>query len=195
MEDSQKITEQGNEVLIEEMLRGADKADLPSDLTNNPVINRGDATLEAPMTVKEITDAGRVWIWDTRTYLRAPCLGYMLTTKLHFKREDGSFRWTTRDPGKKPTRGSVKCLLHPETENREHFNELGFRICKKDNVTNPYQLKQHMIKKHPQEWAAIEEEKRERERQEDRELQKLLLSRQAEKPPVYVSAKDKQKEK
>ena len=186
---------QNNEALIEEMLRGADKANLPSDLTNNPVINKGDATLEAPMTVKEITEAGRVWIWDTRTYQRAPCLGYMLTTKLRFKREDGSFRWTTRDPGKLPMRGSVRCLLHPDSENREHFNELGFRVCKKDNVTNPYQLKQHMIKKHPQEWAAIEEEKRERERQEDRELQKLLLSRQAEKPPVYVSDKDKQKEK
>jgi len=185
VEDSQKDT-QSNEALVEEMLRGTNRVELPSDLKNNPVINKGDATLEAPMTLNKITDAGRVWIWDTRTYEKAPCLGYMLPAKLRLRRDDGSFRWTTNDPGKKPARGSIKCLLHKDSPDRKRFDELGFRTCPKDNVTNPYQLKQHMMKKHPQEWAAIEEERKERERQEDRELQRLILSGQAEKPPLYV---------
>jgi predicted nucleic acid binding AN1-type Zn finger protein len=38
-----------------------------------------------------------------------------------------------------------------------------------------------MIKKHPEEWAAIEEERKERERKEDRELQRALLQMQMSK--------------
>ncbi len=194
MEDSQtKTIEQENESLIEEALRDAKKTELPSSLTKDPVIHKGDETLEAPMTVKEISSAGYVWVWDSRTFVKIPILYYMLPSKLRLKRKDGSFRFTTIDPKRKPKRGTVKCLLHKDGENRAHYDKLGFRVCPKDNITNEYQMKQHMHKKHPQEWKAIEDEKKDRERQEDRALQKLILGKVAEeKPPVYVSDKDKQ---
>ncbi len=176
MEDSQQ--EQQNEALIEEMLQDAKKTEIPSDLTTNPIIHRGDETLQVPMTVKEISSAGYIPIWDTRTYEKAPVLYYMAPAKLRQIRPDGSRRFTTVDPGKLPKRGTIKCMLHAEGENRGHYDTLGFRVCRKSNITNPYQLKQHMIKKHPQEWAAIEEERKERERQEDRALQRLLLTSQ-----------------
>jgi len=179
MEDTQN-----NEAMIEEVLRGKEEVD---GSTGDVAANMSP--------VKELANAGYVWIWDTRTYERVAVLSYMLPTKLRFRREDGSFRWTTNDPGKKPKRGSIKCLLHKDSPDREHFDGLGFRACPKTNITNPYQLKQHMVKKHPQEWAAIEEERKERERQEDRELQRLILAGQVpkEKPPLYVSDKDKKK--
>ena len=120
----------------------------------------------------------------------------MLPSKLRTRRKDGSFRFTPIDPKQKPKRGTVKCLLHKDSENRAHYDKLGFRVCPKDNITNEYQLKQHMNKKHPQEWKAIEDEKKDRERQEDRELQKLILGKVVEaKPPLYVSEKDKEKTK
>lgn len=183
-EDTQnKQIEQGNEALIAEMLRDAEakKAELPSELTKNPVVHKGDATLEAPMVLKEITSAGYVYVWDTRTFEKFPVLYYMLAQKLRSRRPDGSFRFTTNDPKQEPVHGVIKCMLHPDGENRSHYDGLGFRTCKKSNITNHYQLTQHMKRKHPQEWAAIEEERKEKERQEDRTLQKLLLASQANK--------------
>lgn len=183
LQTKDKTIEQGNEALIAEMLRDAKVIDVPSDLTANPIIHKGDSTLQAPMTVKEISSAGYVQVWDTRTFEKAPVLYYMLPAKLRQRRPDGSFRFTTVDPGELPKRGSIKCMLHAEGENREHYDTLGFRVCRKSNLTSPYQLKQHMMKKHPQEWAAIEEERKEKERQEDRALQRLLLTSQMPKEP------------
>lgn len=166
------------EAIIQEMLSKAPRTDIPGGLNEQPVIHRGDKELEAPMTVHEIKSSGYVFVWDTRTYDKIPILYYMLPQKLRQRREDGSYRFTTVDPKKQPRRGTIKCLLHPNSPDRGHYDELGFRVCKKSNINNQHQLKQHMIKKHPQEWRAIEDERKEKERQEDRELQRLLLGRQ-----------------
>jgi hypothetical protein len=192
---------QGNEALIQEMLRDAQKATVPSE-TESPIIHRGDGELDAPMVVKEVSNAGYVWVWDTRSYEKIPVLSYMLAQKLRQKRPDGSYRFTTTDPKKLPIRGTIKCLLHPDRPEREYYNGLGFRTCQKSNLTNDYQLKQHMRKKHPQEWAAIEEYRKEKERAEDRALQKLLLEQRStpveapvETPPLYVSEKPRPRKK
>jgi hypothetical protein len=184
-EDTQKETPEAleNEALIQQMLRDAKKVELPSELTSNPVIHKGDETLAAPMTVKEVSSAGYVYVWDTRTFERIPIIYYMLPSKMRQKRDDGSFRFTTNDPGRLPKRGTLKCMLHPDSPNRAHYDELGFRVCKKSNLTNQYQLKQHMIHKHPQEWATIEEERKEREKEEDRALQRLILARAVGETP------------
>jgi hypothetical protein len=191
---------QDNEALIQEMLRTSQKAELPSELAFNPVIHKGDESLVAPMTVKEISSAGYVWVWDTRTFDKVPVIYYMLPSRLRQRRIDGSFRFTTIDPKQLPKRGTIKCMLHPESENRRHYNELGFRTCDKSNLTNAYQMNQHMIRKHPQEWKTIEGERLERERLEDRQLQRAILqgmSGKQEAPttdaPLYISEKDKTK--
>lgn len=170
-----EATQTENETLIAEMLRDAQKAEIPSELKESPVLHKGDEILDAPMTVKELKDAGHVYIWDSRTGDRIPVLYYMLGQKLRVKREDGSYRFTTKDPGIRPVRGTWKCMLHPDGENRKSYDGLGFRSCKKSNITNQFQLKQHMIKKHPQEWKAIDDEIKERERQEDRQLQRAMI--------------------
>jgi len=203
MTNEDRQSEQGNDALIQEMLRDAQPANLPSDLKEHPVLHSGDETLAAPMTVKELSGGGYVWVWDTRTYDKIPILTYMLPSKLRSRRPDGSFRFTTANPGKLPKRGTVKCLLHQDTENRQHYDELGFRTCAKCNITNQYQLQQHMKKKHPQEWEAIELERMATERKEDRELQKLLVKGATPKAllpkdplleaPLYVSDKKKYK--
>ena len=184
-----------NEAMIQEMLRDAKKVEIPSELMDNRVIHKGDGTLESPMVVRHISSAGYVYVWDSRTFEKIPILYYMLAKKMRLRRKDGSYRFTTVDPKQLPKRGAVLCMLHKDAENREHYNGLGFRVCPKENITNLYQLKQHMLKKHPQEWAAIEEERKESERQEDRALNRLLLQSQVTKPPLYVSKKDKEKSK
>ncbi|KKN74734.1 hypothetical protein LCGC14_0387760 [marine sediment metagenome] len=196
MEDTQTTT-QDNESLIQEALRDAKLVDLPSELKANPVIHRGDTELDAPMTVKELSSAGYVYVWDSRTGERAPVLYYMLPSILRRRREDGSFIWTTNNPGITPKRGTHKCLLHKDNPNREEYDKMGLKTCRKSNIINAFEVKQHMSKKHPKEWEAIEDQRKERERQEDRSFQKSLYEavggktteKAEEKPPVYVSDK------
>jgi hypothetical protein len=169
-----QTTDQEQEALIQEMMRGVETHELPGDLSRNPVIHRGDAEQPAPMVVNTISSAGYVYMWDTRTFAKIPVLRYLLEKKLRQRREDGSFRFTTIDPRRPMVQGSIKCILHPDNENRKHFNELGFRSCPKNNITNQYQLERHMALKHKQEWAAITAEKTLRERDEDRKIQQDL---------------------
>lgn len=168
-------TLQNNESLIQEALRDAKLVEVPSVLKDDPVVHRGDETLEAPMTVKELSSAGYVYVWDTRTFERAPVLYYMVAAKLRERRPDGSFIWTTNDPGKLPKRGTHKCLLHPDSPKRAEYDSMGLRTCKKSNIINDFEVKQHMMKKHPKEWQAIEDVRKEAERQEDRKLQQLMV--------------------
>jgi len=177
MEDTQN-----REALIQEMLRTAKKTDIPTGLQD--VIHKGDEELGAPMTVHEIKSSGYVYVWDTRTFEKVPILYYMLPSKLRQRREDGSYRFTTVDPKKMPYRGAIKCLLHTDSPSRKHYDELGFRTCPKSNISNQHQLKQHMLKKHRQEWETIEDERKDRERQEDRELQRALLGGKVEKAKI-----------
>ena len=167
------------EALIAEMLRDAQKTNLSSALDKEPIIHRGDVELPAPMVVNKMTSAGHVFVWDSRTYQKAPVLYYMLPQILRQRRQDGSYRWTVTDPGKEPRRGTHRCLLHKDDPNRQHYSELGFAVCPKDNLANPYQVTRHMQLKHKAEWAAIEAEKKEKERQEDRALQQYLVAQAA----------------
>ena len=200
MEDTQQPTELSEQdALIAEMLRDAKGVDLPSELAQNPVIHKGDGDLPAPMTVTELKSGKYFYIWESDTGEKVPCLGYMLGQKLRQRLPSGKFRFTTTDPGIKPRRGTIKCMLHLEALNQAEYNELGFRTCKKSNITNQYQLEQHMKKRHPQEWEAIENARKTKERAEDRELQRMLVTSVAskqvstEEAPLYVKNKDKQK--
>ena len=194
-EDTQrKQVDPDREKLIAEMVRDTEstKVELPSEIAPKTVLNPDDK--EAPPTiVRTISSAGYVYVWDSRTYVKVPVLYYMLPQILRQRRQDGSYRFTVNDPGELPKRGTLKCLLHRDSPNRVHYDELGFRICKKENITNPYQVTQHMKSKHKAEWAAIEEEKKERERLEDREAQRLLIGAVAgkvEKPEPVVSIEE-----
>ncbi|KKM30272.1 hypothetical protein LCGC14_1566150 [marine sediment metagenome] len=188
---------QDNEALILEMLRDAKDTDVHSELESNLVIHKGDETLEAPMTIKEMTNAGYKSVWNTETREWAPVLSYMLPGVLRQKRPDGKFMWTTAQPTKPPDRGTLKCLLHEDSPGREEFNRMGLRVCGKSNITNEFEVKQHMMMKHSKEWKSIEDGRLERERQEDRTYQKTLIEAiggREEKAPLYVSKKDREKE-
>ncbi len=195
---TEKDTLQDNESLIAEQLRDAKFVDMPSELKKEPVLHRGDEELDAPMTVKELTSAGYVYVWDSRTYKRAPVLYYMLPSILRRRRDDGSFIWTTNNPHKPFKGGRMKCLLHKDSPDRAEYDKMGFRTCKKSNIINAFEVKMHMQKKHSKEWNAIEDMRKERERQEDRSFQKTLYEAVGGKKtvgtseaPLYVSDKDK----
>ena len=194
------LTADENEVLIADMIRGSNKVENPEEST---VLHKGDEDLPAPMVARKISGPKRLYVWNTRTYEKVPILYYMLGQKLRQRRLDGSLMFTGINPGKPFKMGEVKCHLHPSNENRAHYDDMGLKECKKENIINVHQLRLHMLKKHPQEWAAIEEERKDKEKQEDRDFQRNLLTRttpevnkveeKKEKAPLYVSKKDKEK--
>lgn len=82
--------------------------------------------------------------------------------------------------------GARKCLLHPEHPDREWLDGIGLagKFCMnptggkpggKENIPNEYEQRLHMERSHRQEWKTIQEAKVERDRQEDRALQRAQM--------------------
>jgi hypothetical protein len=158
---------------MEEMLRNATVAPEPGELKKGQLLPDGNKQL--PGGVIELKSAGYVKIYDTLTGEESTVNRNMLPSKLKQTRPDGSFIFSTRQSSK-PTRGTFKCLLHPDNPNRKHYSELGLLVCPKANLTAPHQVKLHMMHRHKTEWDTIENERIEKERQEDRSLQKAILT-------------------
>lgn len=177
MEDT--LTAENNEAMVAEMLRSAKGIELPSDLKQNPVIHKENEELPARMVVSELQSGKYFWIWETDSHEKVPCLGYMLQQKLRQHLPSGKPRFTLTNPGILPKRGSLKCLLHQDSPDRDTHDEMGFATCPKSNITNRHQLEMHMRKRHKQEWEAIENDRLSKEREEDRTLQRLLLANAA----------------
>jgi hypothetical protein len=163
----------------------------------------GETNVELEAQTAKVESAGYVKIYDTKTGEMSLCNRNMLTHHLKKRRPDGSIVFTTIRPKFAPKRGQLKCLLHPDSPNRQHYDEMGLAVCKKSNITSPYQVIRHMQKRHKVEYGTIKEEEarlekqRERaERQEDRKLQAELLKgvskpASTEEAPLYVSEKKK----
>ncbi len=168
MEDNQK--------LIEEMMRDAEKADEPGTFRPGRVINQGDDDLSSPMVAMKLKSAGHTPIYDTHTGDRSITNNNMLLAQLKKTRPDGSNVFATVKPKVLPHRGTLECMLHKNNVNRDHYNFLGLPECPKSNLTNPLQVKRHMQKRHKVEWQTLEEERIAREKQEDRDFQRSVIS-------------------
>jgi hypothetical protein len=181
MEDS-KVD---NEALIAEMLQMANEAEKVDELKDmERVIHQGDSEIPSPMTLSYLKSAGYCYVYDTQTGERSECNLNMLKKQLEKKRPDGSRVFTITKPSVKPRQGTYKCMLHADDPNRAHYDDLGFPVCRKANLTSPFQVKRHMQKRHKVEWSAIEDERHEAERQEDRKLQESLITKVASLAPA-----------
>ncbi len=164
-----------NAQLVEEMLRRAEKAEEPGELAKNRVIHKGDGDVPTPMVVTELKSAGYVKLWNVKTGEMSLTNRNMLKSQLSKKNEDGTFVFTTIEPAVKLFRGTSKCMLHPDGPNRAAYDEMGFPICPKSNLTSRYQVRRHMQKRHPSVWEALEEDRKEKERDEEKKLRHSLL--------------------
>ena len=176
---------------IEEEMKNAEEAGEPGELKGKQILHKGDEELPSPMMATEIKSAGYVYIYDTKTGDRSLCNRNMLLQHLKKKREDGSIVFTTKDPGFRPPQGELKCMLHPKSPDRKHYDELGLPTCSKDNLKSRFQVIRHMQKRHKMEWLTIEQERVDTEKAEDREFQRQLMNKAIGEAPLYVSDKKK----
>ena len=180
-----------NDTKIEEMARKSDVAEEPGAALLDDVIQKGD--VETPSTGgMKITSAGYTWVYDTKTGVPSKINNNNLMAVLRKKWSDDSYVFGIKQTVK-PKFGEFKCLLHSNDPNRSHYDDIGLAICPKDNLASPYQVRRHMLKKHKTEWDAIEQERIDTEKKEDREFQRMLISKATSEAPLYVSNKDKGK--
>ena len=156
---------------IEQQMRDASAAEEPGSLKVNQNIE--SSTKLAPGVI-QLKSAGYVWIYDTVTGEPSKVNRNMLATKLKQVRPDGSFVFDVIQRVK-PFRGTFKCMLHPDSPERAHYDALGLPTCFKSNLTAPFQVERHMQKRHKQEWATINSEVEKREKEIDRALQRRIL--------------------
>ena len=142
----------------EEMLR-ATKAPEPGDLKVGSTVKSEEDKKLPHLTVNELTSAGWSYIWNTETGDRSLVNNNMLLQKLKLSRPNGSRVFATVNPNIKAVRGYNKCWLHADDPNRELYNSMGLPVCPKSNITSPFQVRQHMMKKHKEEFAAIEQQR------------------------------------
>jgi len=178
--------------ILESMIKEAEAAPEPGELKQAQVLDNGKGD-NAPVVAKELTSAGYVYIYDTRTGDQSKCNRNMLLQHLKKKRPDGSTVFTLTDPKIPQKGGTFKCFLHPEDTNRARYDDMGLAVCKKSNLASKFQRNRHMQKRHKMEWETIEHERLEAEKIADREFQKRMMeiASGTNKPEVYVSDKDK----
>jgi len=149
-----------NESVLEQMLK-AEKAEEPSKSTSEEVTK----TIEdnpAPMKFAATKSAGYSYIYDTITGERSLTNNNMLMAQLKKARPDGTKVFTTIEPKNvvKAKGAGLKCYLHMDDSQRKHFDEMGLPVCRKANLISEFHRVRHMQKKHKDEWAAIEAEKK-----------------------------------
>ena len=163
-----------NKVLIEEMIK-AQSAPEPG-AEGDKVVHKGDEEQPAPMTISSMKSAGYSYVYNIETGDRSLVNNNMLAAQLK-KKKDGKRVFTTTEPTNIVKRPGLKCYLHPDDPNREHYNEMGLTTCKKSNLINEFQKTRHMQRKHKDEWAAIEAEKKEKENRVAQEMLGRLVGR------------------
>lgn len=173
-EEIQKEANNEELAMLEEAVRTAEKAKEPGETKVGEVLETGGEET-GPTKIASIESAGYVYIYDTRTYERSVTNKNMLRDQLKKKRPDGSHVFTTVKPKPAPRRGKQKCWLYPSDPNRGEYDRLGLPVCMKSNLTSPYQVTRHMQKRHPAEWATIEKERTDKEKEEDRKFQRMIL--------------------
>ena len=189
MEDTTRIqTEEQEEerAIVERMKAEVKSAPEPGEtkvgLDVSGEVGEGDVKANIPAVVSAVTSAGYSYLYNTRTGDMSKFNNNMLPRVVKQKWSDnplmGKPVWSVRPPINPPLPvkvGKLLCMLHKDAPNRDRFNEMGFAVCPKDNLASPYQVRRHMMKKHRDEWAAIEDMRKERERDEDRKLTRAQL--------------------
>jgi hypothetical protein len=168
-----------NEPSVEELLEQmaeAENAPEPGTMSMKEIIHRGDEDVPASVVADALTSAGWVYIYDTKTGDRSICNRNMLPDVLKKRREDGSQVFSCRKPGVEPKMGTHKCYLHPDQPERPEYDKLGLAVCRKANLTSPYQVRRHMMMKHPAEWAAIQEMKKDSDDALERAFKEKVLA-------------------
>lgn len=104
---------------------------------------------------------------------------YMVGRTIRKTFKDGTPAFSVR-PKVEYKQGTIKCMLHPDHEDRSILREVGLDhlTCPKANIRSVYDQRLHMEHRHQKEWKTMQEheerKKEEAERQYRQEQQDLM---------------------
>jgi hypothetical protein len=115
-------------------------------------------------------------VWDTLTGRMALQPWWLLWQTMQKKREDGSQVFTLEDPHIPPDYGlDLKCPLHVDSPEWPELKSMGFKSCKRIHVPHQDARERHLRSSHKSAYQAIQRLREDRQREEDRQLQKDML--------------------
>ncbi len=160
----QQLPPDGKREIIDDTVAASDYEKLlrdSTDMVDDTGIKEGDRVQTGdnpyPMGVASKLGAGYRWMYDTETGAPSPQSRNMIPSKLKERRQDGSTRWTLTDPGFRPKKGEILCMLHKDAKDRKLFDEMGLPVCKASNISNNFTRRRHMEKRHRNAWPAIQD--------------------------------------
>lgn len=118
-----------------------------------------------------------VTLYSTVDGLPSRILMNMLGKKLAQKLPDGHRAWST-SPTVAYAVGDLKCLLHEDHPRRAEWDGIGLKgkTCTKSNIPSGFEVRQHMVHRHAQEWAVMEEARATEEREEERAFRRAMIA-------------------
>ena len=160
-----------------------------SFMKEGDVLGPVNETNPAPMRVSSLRFKGYVEVWDTVTGVKSLQPWWLLWQTMKKKRPDGSLVFTRTDPKIKPNYGAdLVCYMNPASSEYERVKGMGFKPCTKQHIPHHDGLMRHVKKSHARAWEALEREREERIREEDRQLQRDMLAEMTKAAARGVSA-------
>lgn len=149
----------------------------PSYMKEGDMLGPVNETNPAPMRINSLRFKGYVEVWDTVTGVKSLQPWWLLWQTMKKKRADGSLVFTRTDPKIPPNYGAdLVCYMNPASKEHARVKGMGFKDCTKQHIPHEDALMRHVKKSHSRAWEALERERTERIRQEDRKLQQDMLS-------------------
>ena len=163
------------EKMTVELIEEAESAPEPGSFNRQQVINSPSDAFPIDVQISSLESAGYVYVYDNITGDRSVVNRNMLEAQLSKLRLDGTRFFTTVKPNFEPKQGELKCLLHEDDPERWQYDEWGFAVCNKSNLTSEFQVNRHVQIRHRMEWQTIYEERERKDKEEEREFQRQLL--------------------
>ena len=186
----ERMGDEDVDTLIQQMMEEAERVPEPG-LSVKDILSRGTDDLPAPMIVGALKSAGWTIVYHMETGEPSIVNRNMLPMQLKKKTASGKRAFTVRkNEAPVPWRGELKCMLHEDAPNRVYWDGVGLPVCKKNNLTSPMQVMRHMQHRHKDEWATMEREREDGERERRKLFEEAVIGGATAKiAPLYVSDK------
>ena len=146
------------------------------------IVNNDEYSMQYSGSINDGQDADElVSVWSLLDGTESRVLKHKLGEVLRKRTLTGEqVFWIPGMPGKPPKvdKGSeLLCLLHPDNDERDWLNNIGLvaQTCRKSNLRSDFDLQNHMLHRHQQEFSLIQTAREQEARQQQDELVRLQI--------------------
>ncbi len=133
---------------------------------------------DAPKMTVKVTGNSPATIYDAVSGEPSKVPLNMVKSRLKLRRKEepdkGKPVFTLDKPQREPSKPNCPCLLHADSPQRKHFDEMFLPVCSAI-LANPYEVERHMKIYHPTAYNQIEKERKDIKEAEDRAFQRNIL--------------------